>query len=131
MKYDFEKSKDETRYDMKFPKPVIEVFRSSGPSATIAEATTDLAEAATRTKSVSHAAQLPTSTPSTSVATTAQQGAELVETSSMVHPPSLYAFTPVNLAKARVNDKLNDHTMSDLQWFSCELKKAYGDILML
>ncbi|MCD7469130.1 hypothetical protein HAX54_007947 [Datura stramonium] len=99
MKYDFEKSKDETRYDMKFHKPVIEVFRSSGPSATIAEATTDLAEAATRTESVSHAAQLATSTPSTSVATTTQQGVEPVEKSSMVHPPSWYAFTPVNLAK--------------------------------
>ncbi|MCD7469132.1 hypothetical protein HAX54_007949, partial [Datura stramonium] len=99
MKYDFEKSKDETRYDMKFHKPVIEVFKSSGPSAKIAEATTDLVEATTRTESVSHAAKLPTSTPSTSVATTTQKGAESVETSFMVHPPSWYAFTPVNFAK--------------------------------
>ncbi|MCD9638112.1 hypothetical protein HAX54_021843 [Datura stramonium] len=153
-------SKDETRYDMKFHKPVIEVFRSIGPCATIAEVTTDLAEAATRTESVSHTAKLPTSTPSTSVATKAQQGAEPVQTSSMVHPPLWYAFTLVNSAKvvkkadrrekqlklfvvqlgtfvdiavkadfysyknlharlddmeARVNDKLKDHTMSDLE----------------
>ncbi|MCE3050355.1 hypothetical protein HAX54_047036 [Datura stramonium] len=36
-KYDLKKSKDETRYDKKLHKLVIEVFGSGGPSARVAE----------------------------------------------------------------------------------------------
>ncbi|MCE3050122.1 hypothetical protein HAX54_046503 [Datura stramonium] len=52
---DLEKSKNETWYDLKLHKSVIEVFGPYGPSATIAEATTDLGEAVVGTKSVGHA----------------------------------------------------------------------------
>ncbi|MCE3214829.1 hypothetical protein HAX54_053454 [Datura stramonium] len=101
-KYDLEKSKDETRYELELYKPVIEVFEFGGPIAKVVEATTGLAEA----------------------------GVESAETSSVVHQPSQYAFIQVNFAKV-VNDRLKVLIVPHLVRFEDELKKAQDDILKL
>ncbi|MCD9646102.1 hypothetical protein HAX54_035629 [Datura stramonium] len=127
-KYDLKKSKDEKR--------------SGGPSAKVAKETRDPAEPAKGTKSVSHVAQHPTLTPSTSRAAVAQQGAESAETSSILGTfvdraikailelyKNLHAH--VDDMEAWVNDRLKELTMPDLARFVAELKKAPDDILKL
>ncbi|MCE3216561.1 hypothetical protein HAX54_006886 [Datura stramonium] len=63
--YDLEKSKYESRYDLKLHKPIPEVFRPSGQTVRAAEITTKPAGEATGAELVCHAAPIPTSTPST------------------------------------------------------------------
>ncbi|MCE2056138.1 hypothetical protein HAX54_044106 [Datura stramonium] len=65
-KYNLEKSKDETRHDLKLHKSVFEVFGLSDQSARVAKGIIHIAGAATGTELVCLAASLPTSTPSTS-----------------------------------------------------------------
>ncbi|MCE3216955.1 hypothetical protein HAX54_009655, partial [Datura stramonium] len=72
MKYDLEKSKDETRYDLKHHKPITEL-QGRGQSTMLPK--------------------------STSGAAATQPRAESAETSSVVPQSSQYVLTPTNFAK--------------------------------
>ncbi|MCE5166306.1 hypothetical protein HAX54_017258, partial [Datura stramonium] len=77
-KYDLEKSKDESKYDFKLHKPILEVFRPSGQIARETETTTKPAGETTGAELVCHAAPIHTSTPFTSSAAATQPRGKLM-----------------------------------------------------
>ncbi|MCE3215655.1 hypothetical protein HAX54_003127 [Datura stramonium] len=81
-KYDLEKLKDESLYDLKLQKPILEVFGSSGQTARATKTNTDPAGEATGTELVCHVAPIPTCIPSISGAAATKLGVELAETLS-------------------------------------------------
>ncbi|MCD7473210.1 hypothetical protein HAX54_014867 [Datura stramonium] len=131
-KYDLEKSKDESKYDLKLHKPIPEVFKSSGQTIKATKTTNGPAGAATGTELVYHAAPISTSTPSTSGAAVTQPRMESAETSSFM-PQSSWIFVDraiidalelyknlharIDDMEARVNDRMKSLTMPDLARF--------------
>ncbi|MCD7450870.1 hypothetical protein HAX54_008844, partial [Datura stramonium] len=101
-KYHLEKSKDETRYDLKLHKPVIEVLVFDGQSARVAEATTNPARAATATGAITAA----------------------LESYMSIH-------VHINNVETQSNDRLKELIVPDLAKFAAELKKGQDDILEL
>ncbi|MCD9638924.1 hypothetical protein HAX54_023099 [Datura stramonium] len=147
-KYDLEKSKDETRYDLKLHKPFIEVFRFGVQSARVAKENIDPAGAAIGTKFVGHAAEIPTATPSTSANFSkmlrkeyihekqlklfAEQLGTFVDraiTTSLDSYVSLHSR--IDDMETPVNDRLKDLTVLDLAKFAVEFKEAQDDIAKL
>ncbi|MCE5166624.1 hypothetical protein HAX54_022809 [Datura stramonium] len=68
-KYDLEKSKDESRYELKLYKPIPEMFGPSGQNARAVETSTEPVRKATKGELVFQAAPIHTFTPSTFGAT--------------------------------------------------------------
>ncbi|MCD9646925.1 hypothetical protein HAX54_037178 [Datura stramonium] len=122
-----------------FPE-VFEVIGSNDPSARVAEATTNPTEEATGTESVGLAAQLPTSTLSTSGALKSRETWKQLKlfaeelgtfvnkaiTATLQSYVSLHAH--IDDIEARVNDELKDLIILDLTKFVAKLKKAQDDI---
>ncbi|MCE3051869.1 hypothetical protein HAX54_051087 [Datura stramonium] len=81
-KYDLEKSKDESRYDLKLHKKIRKVFGPSGQTAREMKTTTELSRQDIGAELVCHATLFPTSTPSTSSVDATQPRVESAKTSS-------------------------------------------------
>ncbi|MCE3217085.1 hypothetical protein HAX54_010301 [Datura stramonium] len=95
----FDKSKDETKHDLRLYKSVLEVFGPSGQAVRVDWDHTDASGAAIVAELTFIAASLHTSIPSTSDTVVATQGIESTEISSTSPQTSHYAFMSSNFAK--------------------------------
>ncbi|MCE2055075.1 hypothetical protein HAX54_041893 [Datura stramonium] len=106
-KYDLEKSKDESIYELNLQKLILEVFGPSGQNTMKTETSTESTREATRGKLVYQAAPIHTFTMSTSGVTVTQPKGESTETFSSMPQSLQYAFTRVFRKADRQDKQLN------------------------